>query len=848
MWRATLKGVLAHKFRLVSTFVAVLLGVSFVAGTFVLSDTIRRTFDTLFADGFQGVDVTVRSESAFEVEHDHNASEEDREPVDASLLETVKDVDGVAEAEGSVGGYAQIVDKKGEAISPQGPPTLGVGIGASDELSPLRFTDGERPTEPDHVAIDRATAETYDFAVGDRVKILFKGPAREFTISGIFRFGEADNLAGATLAGFTTETAQEVVGQPGRFDSIEVVAEDGVDSDELRRRILAAIPERYEAVSGDTVAEENANSVKEGLSFFTTFLLVFAGIALFVGTFIIFNTFSIIVAQRIRELALLRALGASRRQVMRSVLTEAMLVGFLASLAGIVAGVGVAIGLTALLRALEIDIPSGPVVLKTRTVIVSIVVGVLVTTVASFLPARKAGRIAPVAALRDTAVEPAHSLRRRLVSGGIVLAIGVVLLGVGLFADVKDAISLVGLGCMILFLGVSMLAPVVARPLARGIGAPLPRAFGVPGRLARENAMRNPRRTASTASALIIGLGLVGAVAVLAASIKVSVKEVVEEQLAADYVLVSEGFGGFSPTLAAQLREVDEIDAVSPFRLGRIEIDGDQKDVQGVDPSTIGRVLKVEMVEGSLDALTDDALLISEQVAEDEGWPPGEELDVRFARTGDRALRVGGVFERNEFLGNFIVSIPLLEANVTDPLDFAVLLRSAEGASDAEVAAAVKRVTDGFPNVKVRTNAEYLDFMNDQLNQLLGLVYALLLLAIVIALIGIMNTMALSVFERTRELGLVRAIGMSRRQLRRMIRWESVVVSVLGAVVGLVVGVGFGIAMATSLRDQGIRSFAVPVPTIAIVVLLAGVAGMLAAILPARRASRLNVLEAIAAE
>lgn len=846
MWRAVRKGLVAHKFRLLSTYLAVLLGVSFVAGTFVLSDTLQKTFDDLFANVTEDVDVTVRSKAAFT--SGDNTGATDREPVPGSLVDAIRAVDGVEIAVGSVQGYAALIDEDGEAIIPQGPPTIGVSFSDVDEINPLDFTVGRGPAAQNEIAIDRRTAEDNDFEVGDRVDVLLQNGTKTFDLVGVFKFGEADNLAGATLTAFHPAAAQEAFNRVGQWDTIDVVAADGVSGAELRRRIADALPAQFEAVSGEKVADEASDSVKEGLGFFTTLLLVFAAIALFTGSFIIFNTFSIIVAQRIREMALLRALGASRRQVTMSVLLEAVIVGLIAAVSGVVLGLGFAKALTALFDAIGMDIPGGGLVMKTRTWVVSLVIGVVVTTAASLIPARKAGRVPPVAAMRETVIEPASSLRRRLVTGGVVLAVGLALLFGGLFGGVENGIALVGLGSMIAFIGVSMLAPAVARPLAGTIGAPLPRFFGVPGRLAQQNAMRNPRRTASTASALIIGLGLVGAVAVMAASVKASVDDIVNESLSADYVLSTKSFGGFSPNLAQRLALTEEIEAVSGIRGGAIEIDGDREQIQAVDPGTIERLLNFEMVSGDVSALGSNQLLVSESLADAEGWDRGDTVTVRFARTGDQQFVVGGVYENNQLLGDVTTSIDAFERNFSNPLDFVVVAKGAPDVPAADVRAAIESATEAFPNIEVRDRDEYLQETRDQVDQLLALVYALLMFAIVIALIGIMNTMALSVFERTREIGLARAVGMSRRQIRRVIRWESVVVSVLGAVVGLVVGVGFGAALVSALGDEGIESFAVPVGTLVGFLVFAGVAGMVAAILPARRAARLNVLAAIAAE
>lgn len=843
MLKATLKGIVAHKLRLVSTFVAVMLGVSLVAGTYVLGDTIQRTFDRLFGEITKKTDIVVRGESAF----GGDSETEERAPVPESLLAEIRQLDGVHAADGDVQGYAQIVDKQGEAIAPTGPPTLGVSYSADDALTPLELVDGRRPNGGNEVAIDRATASKHGLHVGDRVKILFKGPAREFTITGIVKFGDADNLAGATLAAFDTQTAQDVVGTDGQFDSISVVADDGTDVEALGREISKILPAGYEAVTGEQVGKESAKAVKEGLGFFTTFLLVFALIALFVGAFIIFNTFSIIVAQRTRELAMLRALGASRRQVLLSVILEAVVVGVLASLAWLALGVLIASGLTALLKGLGIDLPSGNLVFATRTAVVSMVLGVVVTTVSAIVPARKAARVPPVAAMRDVAVERERSLRRRLIEGGAVLAVGLGLLFTGLYADIANPLAYVGLGALVSFVGVSMLSPIVARRLSGWLGAPLPRLFGVTGRLAQQNAMRNPRRTASTASALMIGIGLVGAVSVMAASASASVDDLVDKSLKADFVVSGSGFATFSPELATKLSVSPGVASVTSVRAGQVKIGGSRSQVQAADGDTLGDTIGVDMVDGELSSLAQNEMLVSKKRAKEKGWEVGDTVRVTFGMTGTKPLLIGGIYEANQFLGDQVISLDTYERNFRDQLDFVVLVKAVDGQQPL-ARKSIEALQQSFPNVEVRDQEEFKQQQHDQVNQMLGLVYALLLLAVVIALIGIMNTMSLSVFERTHEIGLARAVGMSRRQVRRTIRWEAVIVSVFGAVIGVVVGLAFGTALVKALADEGITSVALPFGSVVVFVVAAGVAGMGAAILPARRASRLNVLAAIASE
>jgi len=842
MVRAVLKGLLAHKLRLVLTAIAVVLGVAFVAGTFVLTDTINKTFDTLFSEISAGTDITVRSASGFGNDANLDIS---RNTIPASLLAAVRAVPGVEAADGTVSGYAQLIDEKGKAVNTTGAPTLGFNWTESG-LSPLTLRSGRPPQRAGEVVVDAVTAREHDFALGDRIKVLFRGPTEEFTVVGITGFGEADNLAGATLAIFDEATAQRVFAKVGRYDSIEAKAAQGVSTVELRDRIVALVPPGVEVVTSKQVADENAKAVSQALGFLNTALLVFAGIALFVGGFIILNTFSILVAQRTRELALLRALGASRRQVMASVIAEAFAVGVFASVVGIGLGVLVAIGLQSLLKAGGIDLPASGVVLKPRTFIASVIVGIGVTVLSSIAPARRASRIPPMAALRGGAEEHGGSLRRRSVVGAAVSAAGAGVLLYGLFGG---GIALVGVGAAVSFVGVALLSPLAAIPMSRAIGAPLPRIAGMSGKLGRQNAMRNPRRTAATSAALMVGLGLVACVSVLAASIKASAADIVDDYLAADFIVSTSNFlPNISTDLAPRLARQPELAAVTGLQTGQWRSNGQGRSLYGADPATVGQVLKFDVTAGDAGALARGEILVAEEELKDKALEIGGMLPMTFAQTGDTQLRIGGTFAKNQLLGNYLVSTATFDAHFPDRLDFVVLAKARPGVAPAAARAAVERVTDEFPNVEVRDQAEFKQQQEDQVNQILGLITALLLLSIIIALFGIVNTLALSIFERTRELGLLRAVGMSRRQVRSMIRGESVIIAVMGAILGLAVGVLFGFAVVNALADEGIGAVVIPYGQLLTYVVLAGIAGVIAAVFPARRAARHDVLAAISYE
>ncbi len=847
MLRTTLKNLMAHKLRLGLTALAVVLGVGFVAGTFVLTDTMSRTFDDLFTDVTKGVDVYVRSESSFEAQIGGS-----RKPIPDKLVQLVRDVDGVAIASGSVDGYAQFVDKDGEAITPNGAPTLGVNW-VPEPLTPLTLRDGEAPVGSDEVVVDAGTASDNGFEVGDRITVLTQAGAREFTVSGVAGFGQADNLAGATLAAFDTETAQELFDRKGRFASIEIAAEDGVATADLQTRIEEVLPQGVEASSGASVAREQAQSIQQGLGFFNTALLVFAGVALFVGAFIIYNTFSITVAQRMREFGLLRALGANSRQIMTSVLLEALLVGVTASLVGLGVGVAIAILLQVLLATFGIELPSTTLQLLPRTVIVSLLVGTIVTVVSSVLPARKASRVTPMEALRDTHPSDARWSLSRTVTGGLLTAAGVATLLFGLFGNSSEGLSLVGLGAITTFIGISVLTPLFAAPLARVIGAPFKKVMHLPGKLAQQNAARNPRRTASTAAALMIGLALVGLVGIFAASLKASTNKIVDESLKADFMISNASITAppaISPELGEEIARLETVRSVAPLRQAQFR--DDQKRslfLAATDPSSFVDVADLEVTEGSIEALSEGGVLLFAPTAEDLDLAVGDDLEMRFAAAGSREVMVVGLFENKSMVNtDYLISLETYDEVFTERVDSAVLVAKSAEASPAEARAEIEKVTDEFPNVELQDQTEIKERSASDVDQLLGLVTALLGLALVIALLGITNTLALSVFERTRELGLLRAVGMARSQTKSMIRWESVIISLFGALLGIAVGIFFGWAFVAALNDQGITEFAIPFGQLIIYILFAGIAGIVAAIPPARRASRLNVLEAIATE
>ena len=847
MLRATLKGLLAHRLRLALTALAIVLGVGFVAGTYVLTDTINKAFENVFGDVYQGVDVAVRSRDAFRDQQGGSV----RAPLPAALLQRIQAVDGVQAAQGSVTGFAQLIGKDGKPVTTGGAPTLGVSTGGPQDIqTSVTLRSGRLPSGPGEVAVDARTAQKEGFVPGDRVRVLLPGPTRTFTVSGIVGFGQADNLAGATLAVFDLPTAQQVLDRQGVYDEIDVRARPGVDPGTLRDRVAAVLPPSAQALTGNALAAETTREISKALGFFSTALLAFAGVALFVGAFLIFNTFAIIIAQRLRELALLRCLGASRRQVLGSVLLESLVVGLVASLVGLAFGLVIAIGLRALLKSFGIDLPSTATQFLPRTAVVSLAIGLGVTLASTLLPALRATRVPPLAALREEAtVGAGRAAGRRSVAGALLTAVGVGLLLVGLFRDVANRLSYVGAGAVVVFLGVAVLSPLLVRPLASAIGWPIGRVFRLPGRLARENAMRSPRRTASTAAALMIGLALVAFVSIFAASIKRSTSAILDQAVAADFMLTTASFQPFSPEVARRVAALPEIQAVAGMRLGSFKLRGATKQLTAVDPAAYDQVVRTTVTAGSLAALADGGVAVKDTTARTAGLHVGDTLPMEFPRGGVRGEPVRAIFQDNHISGgDYLLSLRDYQAGYPDQQDVQVFVKVKPGVAGAQARAAIGRALADFPNVEVRDQAEYKAQQAKQVDQLLGLVSALLGLAIVIALIGIVNTLALSIFERVRELGLLRAVGATRGQLRSMIRWEAVIIAVLGAILGLAVGAFFGWAMVRALRDQGITEFSVPGGQLVGYVLAAAVAGILAAVLPGRRAAKVDVLRAVTTE
>lgn len=850
MFRTAIKSLFAHKVRFVLTAIAIVLGVSLVAGTFIFTDTINSQFDDLLDDIYAGIDVSVRAQSG-----DFSAG---TEPFPSSVLADVEAVDGVEVAEGGVGSItAQVLDKSGDAIGGQGPPTLGFSWGEAASLNPMRIKDdaGRAPEGRGEVVLDANTVTNAGFELRDSVTVVaFNGP-EEFELVGIASFGNQDSLLGATIVMFELEEARRVFGFGDELTGINVQAETGVGAQDLTDRISQVLPSGVEAVTGETEQGEQAADINEGLSFLSIGLLSFAGVSIFVGAFIIQNTFRIVVAQRTRELALLRAIGATGRQIRTMVITEALFIGFVGSIAGIIFGFVMALLIRGLMNLLGFGVPPGALVLLPRTIIVAMLVGLTLTLLSSLLPARKASRIPPVAAMReDAARTPRRSLHTRAVAGTVITGVGVLLLAVGLFASVGRAIIFVAAGAAIAFIGVSVLAPLAARPLADVIGWPLPRLFGISGLLARENTKRKPRRTASTASALMVGVALVAFFSVFGSSTKASVSETVFELFPADLTFQStnqtdpEMPAAISPAFALELETYGELGVVSAMQFGRIVIDGKTHFLGAFDPSTIDQVLALQPNGDAISAVSEPgSLIVASGFLEDNGWQVGDVVSVEFARTGVVLMPVVGTFETDDF-SNIYLSTETFKSNYRYVGDGVVLANTADGVEVVEAKKAIAPTVGSFGNVKAQTKSEIVDEAETQIDQALALFTGLLLFAVLIAVLGITNTLTLSIFERTREIGLLRAVGMVRRQVRRMIRWEAVIIATFGAILGVGIGIVLGWAVVQALADEGFGAFSIPIGQVILALVLAALAGVLAAIWPARKAARMNILDAISSE
>lgn len=863
MFKTTLRNLFARKLRLLLSALAIVLGVGFVTGTLVLTDTLNSTFNNLFSDIDKNTSVKVRAKANVDSSADDQSGSVTEggsgKPVPASLLTTLRDVPGVSSAEGSVQGFTILLDRAPPTLPGQAPPKpkvlsnerselTGIAFKDNTPLSPLTLTSGVAPQGPEDIAVDESTAEKQHLQLGQPLTVGTQKGLANVRLSGIFRFGADNGTAGATLVGFSLPRAQELLALPGSFSSISVAADQGVSDDELRNRIAGVLPPDTEALTGKQVIKERADSVAKGLGQFSTFLQAFGYISLFVGAFIISNTFSMLVGQRARELALLRALGATKRQVRRSVLIEALAVGFVGSTIGLFFGLGVAVLLKGLMKAFGVELPAGGVTFLPRTVFVAYVIGLVTTSLAALGPARRAARVPPVAAMRDVELTPTGSLRRRALGGGLTLTAGVALILVGFNVNGSKALAVVGLGAALVFIGVATLSPLISRPVLKVVGAPFASMFGVVGRLSRDNARRSPRRTSATAAALMIGLALVSAFAVFGTSIKSSIKDLFGDSLRADLIVTGGPFNEqpIAPVVADQIRALPDVAAVAQLRFQQVQIDGRNNPLQGMNPQGLTEVLNLKKEGGRFD-LTGQNMLVSSKVLRDSKWGIGQTVTVRWKESGDTRFTIVGTYEQNQLAGDYLVPLTAFDANVTNKVDNIVLVSASSAGALPTVRQQTEQLLTPYPNLDLRNQEEFVSDNAKQINQILGLITALLLFAIIIATFGIVNTLLLSVVERTREIGLLRAVGLQRRQTRIMIRLEAIMIAIYGGVLGLVVGSFFGWALVRAFtKASEFGSFHYPFTQLVLFLIASAVLGVLAAVIPAWRASRINVLQAIA--
>jgi putative ABC transport system permease protein len=843
-----LNGLLGRKLRALLTALAIVLGVAMISGAFVLTDTLGKSFDSTYADTYEATDVVVTPKAGLETEAG------DPPAFSADVLGEIERLPGVRVAQGTIEDEARLVDRQGEAVGSAGTgAAIGIDASADQSLNPLRLVQGQWPRGDGEIAIDESTAEKQQLEVGQTVGAFGDGPLSSYRISGIVRFGTEGSLGGTTISVFDLATAERLFDKRGKLDLIRVGAEAGVSEAELIRRIRPLLPETTQVRTGTAQAAVDSAESQEGLNVIKYFLLGFGGIALFVGSFVIANTLAITVAQRMREFATLRTLGASRRQVLASVVLESVVVGIVGSIVGLFLGLGIAVGLTAVLEATGIDLPSNGLVFSSRTILVSLGVGTLISLLASLRPAIRATRVEPIAAVREGAVMPASRFARY--ATGTAALVGTAAIGLfsyGVFADGVEITLRIGslvAGVLFMFVAVAMVASRIVRPLAYVLGAPGARFGGTAGSLARQNAVRNPARTASTAAAVMIGLALITFVAVIGQGFKTSFTGAVNELFVGDYSVSAGNNGELLTNRAAEaVAQAPGIEAVSELRSGEAETGGKTVLVTGVD-ANLTKVIAIEWSSGSSSVpaqLGSDGAFLLKRYAEDHSLSLGSPLTLETPNGTSLRLRVEGIIDPPKGgspFGDVSVSTAVFDASFANH-DNDLTLLNVRGGPSEENTALLEQSLAAFPAAVVETRDEFKSARTGEVTESLQILYALLGLSVIVSLFGVINTLVLSVFERTRELGMLRAIGMTRRQVRRMIRHESVVTALIGAALGIAVGLFLAVLTTTALSQYGVV-FAAPYGTLAVFVGVAILAGMLAAILPAKRASKLNVLEAL---
>jgi putative ABC transport system permease protein len=846
MIKVALKGLAGRKIRALLTAFAVIIGVSMVSGTLVLTDTMQKSFDGIFETSYANTDVIVSGHQVVESET------ADAPTIPSNLLRDVRALPEVDAAAGSISDdtTAKVIGRDGDSLAGQNPTIVSAFDYTQPQLSPLKLQSGKWAQGDDEVAIDAGTAKKHDYAVGDTIGVAANGPLEQYTITGIARFGEVNSIGGAVIAVFDMPTAQAILHQEGRYDELAITAADGTSEAQLRDAVKTLAPAGVDVKLASQEAKDAAKETNEGLGFVRIFLLGFAGIALFVGAFVIFNTLSITVAQRTREFATLRTLGASRKQVLRSVRLEGFVIGLLASLVGLVLGIGIAKGMNALFVAFGIDLPSAGTVVAPKTIIVSLLIGTGVTLLSSIVPARRATRVPPIAAVREGSELPQSNMQKHSAKVAVgVIAAAVAAMSLGVFGNVSGGLValLLGGGMLTLFIGVALIAPRLVKPLAGLVGWPGRRIGGSAGRLASSNSIRNPHRTASTAAALMVGLTLVTAVAVLGNGLRASVNDAVDKQLkGADYVMAGSNGATYAAEADETLAATPGVKLTSGIRSGEALIDGEKGEIAGIDPATIGHFYTFDWTEGSADTVSQlgkDGALLTESYADKQDLGVGDRIAIT-TPTGDKhTVTVRGIHNpprMDALLLDVTIATDAFDAAYEAPKNSLTFVDTENGVSTA----AVEKAAAGFPDADVSTAESFGKDRTKSFATFLSMIYVLLAFSVIVSLFGMVNTLVLSVFERTRELGMLRAIGMTRRQARRMIRQESVITALIGTALGLPLGVFIAALLTQALSEYGVV-MSIPIGMLAAFTLVAVLAGIAAAILPARRASRLNVLNAL---
>ncbi len=845
MLKISLRSILSHKLRLALTATAVVLGVAFASGMLMLTHALDQTFLDIFEGSAQ--DVLVSPEPA--VESDITSETGDRAPLlmDQSVVDQIRGLEQVAVAAGGIGvNGAYLIDADGDVVGAVGPPALGVDWTAEDELLPATITSGREPVDEYDVVVDEVTFPKLDIDIGDPLTVLTPQGQVETTLVGIFRFGETGGLAGATITAFRPDTAQRLFAEPGKWQSVSIATADGFTDDEVAEAVKAELGDGYLVQTRQEQVDAGASALREGLGFLNYILLGFAGIALFVAAFLIYNTFSMLIAARGREMALLRAVGATRGQVLGGVLIEAVVLGLLAAVAGVALGYGLALLLKAGVSALGLDLTSGirPTV---QAVLLALLLGLSVTIISAVAPAVRAARIRPIEALRQASTPSDKPSLIVTALGLVVLLVAGLMLGPAFVVD-EPNVGRTALGALVLLLAGILLAPLLAVAFARVMTRPLARVGGVPGRIAGRNCGRSPRRVAATASALIVGLALVSGVTVVVASAQRSIETLLDNSFGAELVVTTQTFQPFATSIGDEVEQIDGVQYVMRQSFGPVAMDGKTLQISALGGGPIESVFAIETAAGDLADFAPGAAVVGSDFAEDNGLGIGSELTLLFPSGQTQTFSLVAVFEPSLLLSGVVIPMDDYRAVGGAAQDTVLYVDLTDDADPAVVVPQVEAAAEANPLLQVSDQTAFKEQNADQLNQLLYIIYAMLGLSIIIAALGVVNTMVLSVVERTREIGMLRAVGAGRRQIRRMIRWEAVLVSLLGGIVGVALGVTAAVGLQRALAPSGIDQLVIPTPTVVVLLIAALVIGILGATFPARRASRMNILESIATE